>query len=88
MNHLKSEIEIQAVNLAQQWYSIPHDQLPEFPDLLSGYIRCFPEPADQQAFLRETLRIAAELANSPKHAVLSPKSVHALREALMQHLEP
>lgn len=86
MNQIKSEIEIQAVNLAQQWFSLPHDQLPECSDLLDGYMRCFHETEDQQAFVKESLRIIEELVHSPKYEGVSGRSVDALRHCLEGHL--
>jgi hypothetical protein len=66
MNPVKQDIEIQAVNLAQQWYSLAPEDLPEFPELLNRYLKCFPDENDQKLFLKETLRIAEEIVASPK----------------------
>lgn len=66
MSSVKPDIEIQAVNLAQQWYSLPPEDLPEFPELLNRYLKCFPDEGDKDLFLKETLRIAEEIAASPK----------------------
>lgn len=66
MNPVKPDIEIQAVNLAQQWYSLPPEDLPEFHELLDRYLKYFPDETDRNLFLRETLRIAEEIVASPK----------------------
>lgn len=86
MNPVKSEIEIQAVNLAQQWYSMPHESMPELTDLLSRYLHCFSEPADQQQFIKETLRITDELVDGPKAAAIPEQSITAFKDALKSHL--
>ncbi len=86
MDQIKSEIEIQAVNLAQQWYSLPKGHLPNASDLLSKYLCCFTEPADQQLFLKETLRIIDELVKGPKEPTISPQSVEAFKNAIKQHI--
>lgn len=66
MSPVKPDIEIQAVNLAQQWYSLAPEDLPEFPELLDRYLKCFPDESDKNLFLKETLRIAEEIVASPK----------------------
>ena len=86
MEPVKSEIEIQAVNLTQQWYSLPHEQLPELGDLLSRYLHCFSDPADQKQFLREALRLTEELSNSPKAEALPEQYSGLLKEELSRRL--
>lgn len=66
MNPVKQDVEIQAVNLAQQWYSLAPEDLPAFPELLNRYLKYFPDENDQKLFLKETLRIAEEMVASPK----------------------
>ncbi|WP_118976649.1 hypothetical protein [Taibaiella koreensis] len=84
---LKSEIEIQAVNLAQQWYSLPHERLPELPELLNRYLHCFSDNTDQQQFLKETLRITEELSHGPKAETVSPHAILVFKELLLHHLK-
>lgn len=87
MSSLKSEIEIQAVNLAQQWYSLPHERLPELPELLNRYLHCFNSGNDQQQFLKETLRITDEMSRSPKADGVSPHSIVIFKELLLQQIK-
>lgn len=81
----KSEVEIQAVNLAQQWYSVAASDLPELPTLLSQYTKCFHTAEDKSAFLKETLRIAQELVAGPKHQVDKAESFEHFKQAVEQH---
>ncbi len=87
MEPLKSEIEIQAVNLTQQWYSLPHESLPELPDLLSRYLHCFEDPTDRQQFLKEALRIVGEMSKSPKTENLPQHYTLLLQEELSRHID-
>lgn len=86
MSPLKSEIEIQAVNLAQQWYSLPHERLPELPELLGRYLQCFSDNNEQQQFLKETLRITEELSHGPKAEAVSSQSILVFKELLRHHI--
>lgn len=86
MEPVKSEIEIQAVNLIQQWYSLPHDRLPDLDHLLSEYLHCFSDTADRRLFLEEALRLAREMEHSPKAGTLPPRYNSLLQEALSQRL--
>lgn len=81
----KSEVEIQAVNLAQQWYSVSAADLPELPTLLSQYTKCFHTEADKSAFLKETLRIAQELVAGPKQQLDKTESFEHFRQTIEQH---
>lgn len=87
MDPVKSDVEIQAVNLTQQWYSLPHERLPELADLLTGYLHCFSDPADQQQFLREALRLAEEMCKSPKAETLPEQYSLLLKEELTRRLD-
>ncbi len=86
MSTVKQDIEIQAVNLAQQWYSLRPEDLPEFPDLLAGYLKCFPEKEDKILFLKETLRIAREIVKSPKTQPGHHHSFEDFQNALSQQI--
>jgi hypothetical protein len=86
MNPVKPDIEIQAVNLAQQWYSLAPEDLPEFPELLNGYLKCFPDETDRNLFLKETLRIAEEMVASPKTQPSHHHSFDDFRRALAEQI--
>ena len=85
MSIQKSEVEIQAVNLAQQWYSLPAADLPNLPTLLLQYTKCFHEDEDKSAFLKETLRIAKELVDGPKSQMDRTESFEHFKEVIEQH---
>jgi hypothetical protein len=87
MSSVKQDIEIQAVNLAQQWYSLAPEDLPDFPHLLAGYLKCFPDDADKTLFLKETLRIAEEMEQSPKTQPGHHHSFADFRNALTQRIK-
>lgn len=86
MNAVKQDIEIQSVNLAQQWYALAPEDLPELPQLLEKYLICFPDKADQGQFLKETLRIAEELVKSPKTQPHHHHSFDEFRSALAERI--
>lgn len=86
MSPVKPDIEIQAVNLAQQWYSLAPEDLPEFPELLDRYLKCFPDESDKNLFLKETLRIAEEIVASPKTQPGHHHSFDDFRQALAEQI--
>ena len=86
MDPVKQDIEIQAVNLAQQWYALAPEDLPEFPELLDRYLKFFPDQSDKMSFLRETLRIAEEIAKSPKPQPGHHHSFDDFRKALTEQI--
>lgn len=87
MEPVKSEIEIQAVNLTQQWYSLPHESLPGLADLLNQYLHCFDNPADRQQFLKEALRITGEMSKSPKAESLPQHYTLLLQQELSRYID-
>lgn len=80
------EIEIQAVNLAQQWYSLSSPDLPGLSSLLPQYLKCFSTTEEKKAFLRESLRIAKELVAGPKDQERSGESFENFKNVIQQHL--
>lgn len=81
----RSEIEIQAVNLAHQWYSLSDKDRPSVTTLLPAYLKCFSSNEDKVAFLKETLRIASELVSGPKRQAADSESYEQLSEALRNY---
>jgi hypothetical protein len=85
MSTSRSEIEIQAVNLAQQWYSLSDKDRPSVTTLLPAYLKCFSSTEDKAAFLEETLRIASELVSGPKRQANDSESFEQLTTALRNY---
>lgn len=86
MEFKNPEIEIQAVNLAQQWYSLSSADLPGLVSLLPQYLKCFSTEEEKKAFLQESLRIAKELVASPKDQGKSGESFENFKNVIQQHL--
>ena len=86
MSTHKSEVEIQAVNLAQQWYSLSAADLPQLSALLPQYLKCFDNEQDKSEFLEETLRIAKELVDGPKSQAGKSESYDDFKSVIQQHL--
>jgi len=88
MSSIKQDIEIQAVNLAQQWYALEPEDLPQFGQLLEKYLKYFPDETDQDTFLKETLRITEEIVAGPKAQPRHHNSIDEFRTAISQRIKP